>query len=101
MAVNAPARSIVSRMKRRLSIARACISGGSAGWDRSGVMRGIDTKLAFGPKTSKYFALQRACDGGADPTAAMVNPARPAMCPRRAPRGAVSARQASGRGLQT
>src|SRR4051812_44352691 len=34
-AVNVPAASIVSRMKRRLSIARACISGGSL-WRRIG-----------------------------------------------------------------
>src|SRR5690349_20434170 len=38
-AVNVAAASIVSRMKRRLSIARACISGGSAG--RRGMTRAM------------------------------------------------------------
>jgi hypothetical protein len=40
-----------------LSMARACISGGSAGWDRRGVMRGIGTKVGVGRESSKFFVL--------------------------------------------
>src|SRR5688572_14449235 len=70
MAVNAPARSMVSRMKRKLSIARACISGGSGECVRSKVMRGMKKKVATGDKTSKFFAAQSKRPGTALASAA-------------------------------
>ena len=58
-AVNAPAASIVSRMKARLSIARACSVGGSvAGVLCSGLTEAILITLPRLLTTVKYFAIQ-------------------------------------------
>src|SRR5207253_670803 len=57
-AVKVPARSIVSRMKRRLSIARSCISGGVVWGGRRGITGGMARMVEGGCGGSKYFVIQ-------------------------------------------
>src|SRR5947209_14507603 len=57
-AVKVPARSIVSRMKRRLSIARSCISGGVECGGRRGITGGMARMVEGGCGGSKYFVMQ-------------------------------------------
>lgn len=58
-AVNVAARSIVSRMNRRLSIARACTSGGGADGRRGGAEVDIRCIMTSMGDVGKYFARQR------------------------------------------
>src|SRR3954467_8778672 len=57
-AVNVPARSIVSRMKRRLSIARSCISGGVDCGGRRGITGAMAIIVGVRCGGSKYFEMQ-------------------------------------------
>src|SRR5437868_14720273 len=62
-AVKEPAASIVSRMKARLSIARAWSVGGSGADSRCrGLTEAIERMLPVHLTTVKYFALQRRAD---------------------------------------
>src|SRR4029079_17531643 len=58
-AVKVTARSITPRIKLRLSMARACISGGSDRRGRRGSTGAMVYTLIKGAITSKYFVTQR------------------------------------------
>src|SRR5207249_3153097 len=58
-AVNAEAPSIVSRINRRLSIARVCRAGGSSRSARIGRTEPMSLRIPGKRPHVKYFALQR------------------------------------------